>query len=194
MQQILNFIVCQIFLFRGVGRRGKGFSFITQCVIYLEVIFAAKRYRFLSIKLFIQLLFFQSCKTSNYCIFLAGNPARYTLVLRHLILMSGTRAVRARVRRPDGGVDWGLLYGAWPGTLALTRAQGGEQRKRVLSLLMWPMMWFISHCSHVNYIPKIQTLFLKEIEQKPALNPWQRFPYLHFFLPQFFFYLSFFSP
>lgn len=91
---------------------------------------------------------------------------------------------------------WSWL-GAFVRSLAgnpLTRAQGGEQRKRVLSLLMWPMMWFISHCSHVNYIPKIQTLFLKEIEQKPALNPWQRFPYLHFFLPQFFFYLSFFSP
>lgn len=78
---------------------------------------------------------------------------------------------------------WSWL-GAFVRSLAgnpLTRARGGEQRKRVLSLLMWPMMWFISHCSHVNYIPKIQTLFLKEIEQKPALNPWQRFPYLLFF-------------
>lgn len=84
---------------------------------------------------------------------------------------------------------WSWL-GAFVRSLAgnpLTRARGGEQRKRVLSLLMWPMMWFISHCSHVNYIPKIQTLFLKEIEQKPALNPWQRFPYLlFFFLPLFF--------
>lgn len=84
---------------------------------------------------------------------------------------------------------WSWL-GAFVRSLAgnpLTRARGGEQRKRVLSLLMWPMMWFISHCSHVNYIPKIQTLFLKEIEQKPALNPWQRFPYLlSFFLPLFF--------
>lgn len=40
--------------------------------------------------------------------------------------MSGTRAVRARVRRPDGGVDWGLLYGAWPGTLLPGR---GEENK-----------------------------------------------------------------
>lgn len=104
-----------------------GFSFITQCVIYLKVILAAKRYLFfLAIKLFIQLFFFKSYKTSNYCIFLAGNPARYTLALGHLILMSGTRAVRARVRRPDGGVDWGLLYGAWPGTLLPGR---GEENK-----------------------------------------------------------------
>lgn len=83
---------------------------------------------------------------------------------------------------------WSWL-GAFVRSLAgnpLTRARGGEQRKRVLSLLMWPMMWFISHCSHVNYIPKIQTLFLKEIEQKPALNPWQRFPYLLFFSPPLF--------
>lgn len=127
LQHILDFIVCQIFSFRRGGRRMMGFSFITQCVIYLKVILTAKRYLFfLAIKLFIQLLFFQSYKTSNYCIFLAGNPARYTLALGHLILMSGTRAVRARVRRPDGGVDWGLLYGAWPGTLLPGR---GEENK-----------------------------------------------------------------
>lgn len=132
LQHILDFIVCQIFLFRRGGRRiiNDGlFIHNPMCNIprYLKVILAAKRYLFfLAIKLFIQLLFFQSYKTSNYCIFLAGNPARYTLALGHLILMSGTRAVRARVRRPDGGVDWGLLYGAWPGTLLPGR---GEENK-----------------------------------------------------------------
>lgn len=33
---------------------------------------------------------------------------------------------QGRVRRPDGGVDWGLLYGAWPGTLLPGR---GEENK-----------------------------------------------------------------
>jgi hypothetical protein len=52
-----------------------------------------------------------------------------------------------------------------------TRELQENKGKRVLSLLMWAKMWFISHCSHVNYIPKIQTLFLKEIWQNRPLNP-----------------------
>lgn len=133
----------------------------------------------------LQLLFF--LQTSNYCIFLAWNSARYTLVLRHLILMSGTRAV-------GGCVLWAWRWswlGAFVQSMArnpLTREQGGEQRRRVLSLLMWPMMWFISHCSHVNYIPKIQTLFLKEMEQNLHLILDN---HLHSSLPHFFSFFLF---
>lgn len=201
MQQILNFIVCQIFLFRGVcqiflfrgvGRRGKGFSFITQCVIYLEVIFAAKRYRFLSIKLFIQLLFFQSCKTSNYCIFLAGNPARYTLVLRHLILMSGTRAVRARVRRPDGGVDWGLLYGAWPGTLLPGRR---EENKGKEFCHYWCGPWCDSSAIvHMLIIfLRYKHCFLRKLNKNLHLILDNDFHTSIFFSPNFFLLELFFS-
>lgn len=40
--------------------------------------------------------------------------------------MFGTRVVRVRVRRFDGGVDWGFLYGVWSGIFLLGR---GEENK-----------------------------------------------------------------
>lgn len=163
-----------------------GFSFITQCVIYLKVILAAKRYLFfLAIKLFIQLFFFKSYKTSNYCIFLAGNPARYTLALGHLILMSGTRAVRARVRRPDGGVDWGLLYGAWPGTLLPGR---GEENKGKEFCHYWCGPWCDSSAIvHMLIIfLRYKHCFLRKLNKNLHLILDNDFHTSFFFLPLFF--------
>lgn len=98
--------------------------------------------------------------------------------------MSGTRAVRARVRRPDGGVDWGLLYGAWPGTLLPGR---GEENKGKEFCHYWCGPWCDSSAIvHMLIIfLRYKHCFLRKLNKNLHLILDNDF-HTSFFLPLFF--------
>lgn len=99
--------------------------------------------------------------------------------------MSGTRAVRARVRRPDGGVDWGLLYGAWPGTLLPGR---GEENKGKEFCHYWCGPWCDSSAIvHMLIIfLRYKHCFLRKLNKNLHLILDNDFHTSFFFLPLFF--------